>query len=1058
VSSPASNPKISGLQPRNGSPVGGNRVTITGSGLSAVTSATFGAHPATVLTALDTALTVLTPPGAGTVDVEVVSAGGTATATAAFAYLGGVTIDVVRPDDLLVVSFQFPNGGVDAGPPLQVIRSDATQPQTVVVKFPPQHIAESDFNVNAPVGAPPIPAVMSGTSRLVFTVPASQAAVPLTLAALLDWSSWTLVVPEAAGTEPAPSESALELPYGLMVSTDGSARWQHRAPAAVLDGIAELWRTDLNLPEGPSTLLIRWSSDPSNPSDVQANSLPPPAVRGQLVQAGPGTIRRLTLSSLGAWADLQLGNDVETDGKPPAQGTGGSTLAQTWMLFWHQITGAGRTEFLKLEGQTGWLLWPGFRALWISVTERKPVVASDGTATETLITTWSLLPIKTEVDFTDPALGLPNAPRGLPFKRIRLVTGKVVALDKPADGPSPPQAHQNPVQFHMVATDWADADVDLVQPLLFVSDAWIENHKETPNPPDPNNPPPILDPGLLSSGLSGLPPAQLPGALVTYVAPKSASDSVALPTSQMSFVLVAPSGRAEFGNPQVPPLVPVMAGAVVDVPAVGHAFASAGASGNVTITYYKNYLTGADNHAEVFARFVPGLDGLTDPATDPDADESSAPLGLGIPAQQAGGLASVNLGIGGLSRTKGAIAGQLRALAGGDMFNPATIFADLPSKLLGGIDLGQVIADLIPLSALPVLAHQQDGTQVVTTFDWSPPLVSQPPGGILTFSADPQPALELHGKTVTPLNAPGSSKYTLSGTLSNFGLTFFGDVTVAFDLLSFSVQSGQKVDLSVGTADITFQGDLNFVNVLASLLPSSGWSDPPFLTVTDDGVSAGYTLAVPSAGVGILSLENLAITAALDLPYAGSAAIRLAFAERTRPFLVTVAFIAGGGYLAVEVDTTGIRRVEGSLEVGANLTLDLTIVSANVHVIAGFFFSYDETNGVQFDAYLRVGGNVSLLGIISISIEFVLTLDYEHNNDGTRNYNQVTGSASLTVSVSVLGMSQSFTFSVSKTFQVGSPERAAVAGAAVTPGTPGRIGFGDLMTQADFAAYCGAFS
>lgn len=810
----------------------------------------------------------------------------------------------------------------------------------------------------------------------------------------------------------------------------------------MLEGIAELWHTDLDLSAGPPTLLIRWSPD-LLPPDSQVLSLPNHAQRGALAQKGQATIRRLTLSSLGAWADLQLGQDIQATGASPAPGE---------VPFWHQITGAGRNELVKLEGHTGSLRPFGFRALLITVTERKPVPASDGTATETLITTTSLMPITTQVDFTDPSLGLPNGGKGLPFTRIRLITGTIPALNPPPhtdprgepDQQYVPVVSNNPVQFHMVATDWAGADVDLVQPLLWVPDGVTADYAG-----------------------ANIPPAQLTGAPVTYLrvpasapgsapAPSAAAPgSVALPTSQMSFVLVTEPG----GQP-----VPTMAGATVSVPAVGQALGSAGATAAATIAYYANYLTGAGNAASVFARFVPGLGGLTDPASDPTP---TAALALGMPADRAGGLASANLSLSGLSQSLGPVAGSLDDLAGG-VFNPATIFTGLGAKLFGAINLVSVIAEFTGLdpAKLPVLAHQQGGDQIVTTFDWSPPLASTaggPIAGILSLS--PGTRLELHAKTVTPLNAPGSSTYTLSGTLSDFTLTFLGTVEVGFDQLRFFAQSGQKVDLGAGNVQITFENKLAFVNVLASLLPVAGFSDPPFLTSTDDGVTAGYTLEVPTAAVGVLSLENLSMTAALDLPFDGAAAIRLAFAERSSPFLCTVSLIAGGAYLAVEVDATGIRRVEGSLELGANLTIDFVIVSANVHVIAGFFFSYDEVDGVQFDAYLRIGGSVNLLGIVSLSIELVLTLGYD--NQG-KNPTKITGSASVTVLVSVLMMSQSFTLSASRDFPLpgasssgsgpGPAGPVGPAAPAVTATAPGRAGFGDLMTQADFATYCKAFS
>jgi hypothetical protein len=186
--------------------------------------------------------------------------------------------------------------------------------------------------------------------------------------------------------------------------------------------------------------------------------------------------------------------------------------------------------------------------------------------------------------------------------------------------------------------------------------------------------------------------------------------------------------------------------------------------------------------------------------------------------------------------------------------------------------------------------------------------------------------------------------------------------------------------------------------------------------------------------------------------------MRLAFADRTHPFLATVSLIAGGGFLAVELDATGLRRVEAAVELGANIMVDLLIVSASVHVLAGFYFSLTEATpdtpaAVQFDGYLRIGGSVDLLGIASVSVELVMTLGY----DSETAPNAIIGSASVTVSVSVLMLSKSFTLSVSKRFPI--PGLAGPAlGMAATVVAP-RVGFTDLYpTEGDFAAYCAAFA
>ena len=762
---------------------------------------------------------------------------------------------------------------------------------------------------------------------------------------------------------------------------------------------------------------------------------PLPADRIALVQAGEATVRRLTLSGLGAWADVQLGQDVQASPAPASSGSGSG------LTFWHQVAGGGRNQLVKIEGTQGYLYAFGFRALLISVTERQVMPTTSGAYAEALLTTFTLAATKTEVDFSDPgAAGLPNEGRGLPFTKVRLLTVTVPDLTpapSPTQPPQPmvPAVGGVPVPFHMVATDLAGHEVDLVQPLLFVPDGTTPDYAG-----------------------AGIPPAAIAGDPVTYVPPAAAAGSSAgsatLPTSAMSFTLqpAAPGGSG-------PPFVPAMTEAAVSVPAIGQLLGSAGAAAAAGIAYHSAYLSGgldvASNAGQVFAQLFP---------SPTEAGNSGGIVSLPMPADRSGGLASPNLPLDGLSSSLGPVAGTAGLAAAGGTFNPATIFpGGSGAELLGGISLGEVlqtIAGPFNPAQLPVLAHQQLPGQLVTTFDWSPPLVSQGViGGLLELL--PATTLELHSKTVTPISDPTASTFTLSGTLTSFALNFIdgdGTVRVEFDHLSFRAQRGQKVDLSTGgNVNITFGGMLAFVNELANLLPADGFSDPPFLTATTSGVTAGYMLGVPSAGVGILSLENLSITVELDLPFDGAAGMRFAFAERYHPFLVTVALIAGGGYLAVEIDSTGVQRVEGSLELGANLTVDLVIVSANVHVMAGFFFSYDATQGVSFDGYLRIGGSVSLLGIVSISVELVLSLAY---NTDTTPPDALVGTASVTVSVSVLMVSKSFTLSVSKRFPVpGGGASAAIGGPSADTFSPsGGAGFGDLMTRGDFAAYCAAFA
>ncbi len=71
-------PVVLGVSPSAGPQAGGTSVTITGSGFSSATSVDFGAgNPAAFSVISATVIDAVSPPGSGTVDVTVISPGGT---------------------------------------------------------------------------------------------------------------------------------------------------------------------------------------------------------------------------------------------------------------------------------------------------------------------------------------------------------------------------------------------------------------------------------------------------------------------------------------------------------------------------------------------------------------------------------------------------------------------------------------------------------------------------------------------------------------------------------------------------------------------------------------------------------------------------------------------------------------------------------------------------------------------------------------------------------------------------------------------------------------------
>lgn len=126
---------------------------------------------------------------------------------------GPLAVSVVRPEDLLVLKFEFRNLNLQVGqgqPPKLVPATGGSgrpgQP-ALVVNFPPQHIAEETFFEAAETKDPPtfpIDARLAGWSRLVFAIPNGTTFIPYTLDALLTWSHLQQVVAPAAAPPPPP--------------------------------------------------------------------------------------------------------------------------------------------------------------------------------------------------------------------------------------------------------------------------------------------------------------------------------------------------------------------------------------------------------------------------------------------------------------------------------------------------------------------------------------------------------------------------------------------------------------------------------------------------------------------------------------------------------------------------------------------------------------------------------------------------------------------------------------------------------------------------------------
>jgi hypothetical protein len=107
--------------------------------------------------------------------------------------------------------------------------------------------------------------------------------------------------------------------------------------------------------------------------------------------------------------------------------------------------------------------------------------------------------------------------------------------------------------------------------------------------------------------------------------------------------------------------------------------------------------------------------------------------------------------------------------------------------------------------------------------------------------------------------------------------------------------------------------------------------------------------------------------------------------------------------------------------------------------MGGVYFQLTGDGAVTVQGYLRCGGYLSVLGLISVSVEFYLALEYHKDASGNT---MLRGQGSVTVSVRVVLFSKSVSLKLERSFG----------------GSPGDPTFEDCVEPADWDEYCLAFA
>jgi hypothetical protein len=290
--------------------------------------------------------------------------------------------------------------------------------------------------------------------------------------------------------------------------------------------------------------------------------------------------------------------------------------------------------------------------------------------------------------------------------------------------------------------------------------------------------------------------------------------------------------------------------------------------------------------------------------------------------------------------------------------------------------------------------------------EWKPKLIpwkdvfNPPPDGLTL-------AVEVRG------SAKGGAGVDVFAELRDFNLQLMPGqplIRANFKRIAFRGGSNRKPEVDVVFLNLEFVGFLSFIETLKQLIPLDGFSDPPFLDVSSEGITAGFTVNLPNVAIGVFSLTNLSLSADTRIPFLGkSVTVGFSFCTREHPFTLAVAFLGGGGFFGIRLSPQGLEVLEMSLEFGAIVALDFGVASGSVSAMAGVYIRLEGDAG-SLTGYFRVRGEVDVLGLISACIELYMSLTYEFETG------KMIGRAEISVTVKVLFFSGSVSISCERKF------------------------------------------
>ena len=275
-------------------------------------------------------------------------------------------------------------------------------------------------------------------------------------------------------------------------------------------------------------------------------------------------------------------------------------------------------------------------------------------------------------------------------------------------------------------------------------------------------------------------------------------------------------------------------------------------------------------------------------------------------------------------------------------------------------------------------------------YDWHTEKFNNADIGIVKFVKKDGPPTRLDIKVQTTVNfdltnlpsPPRVDKVSVfsENKLINFDVTFLDIVTVSFSHVKIVAGTDVKDDYDVKIEDVKFNGPLNFVEYLQSLL--STLDKNLMLDINAKGATLYYGVPIPPISSGIFNLANIKLSFGFHLPFESGKPmlVLFGFSHPKDLFLLSVGIFGGRGCVMIGIDPKhGVVDLIVVFEFGGVLYLNIGVAEGILFLMAGIYIR-KRSGFAELRAYIVAGGALRIIGLITASITFYLGLQAEGQN------------------------------------------------------------------------------